>query len=96
MGGLFLASAADNPLRVGFGQFQVLLVAGDSFLKLADLLARYVADEVAALYPGLMVVIDSGRAGAHPAEFAWLHVLDAGDLFQQQFRFGLGFHGKCI
>lgn len=84
------AGALDNGVGVGLGEFEELLVAGDGFLEVAPAFARDVANHIASLFPSLVVVMGPP---AHRAELTPFHFLDAGDLFQQVFRFGLGFHG---
>ena len=86
-----LAGATDDFVGVCLGEFELLVVASNGFLEVGGALARHVADDIASILPGLMVVI---VPRTHRAEFSPFHPLKSGDLFQNGFRFGLGFHGR--
>jgi predicted transposase YbfD/YdcC len=78
---------------VVLGEFEELLITSDGVFKGGDLFLRNVTHDIASLFPRLVVVIIPFGPSPHATELATFHVLDVGDLFQQDFRFALGFHG---
>jgi purine-cytosine permease-like protein len=80
------ASALDHALGVLLGQLAKAVVTVDGFLVGLDFVARHIAGEVFAVFPGLAVVIRAVGTFAQNAELAAFHVFDLSDLSQERLR----------
>jgi hypothetical protein len=82
--GIFL----DEPLE--------LFITGDGFLKGGNLISGDVTRDVLPIFPGLVVVVGAIWALPEDAELAPFHVLDLGDLLEEDLRSDFSIHGDIV
>ena len=78
---MLAAGALNDLLGVPVGQIHEEAIPVDGSLQGGDLLGRDIAHHVAAIVPGLVVVVGPS---SHAAQRATFHPLDAAHSFQQR------------
>jgi hypothetical protein len=85
----------DDELGVLIHELVELLIVGRVLGKHLELIGRNVAGDRLAVFSALEIVIGAVWALANDTEFAWLHVLDLGDLLEYLSGIKV-FHGESI
>jgi len=87
----------NEELGIGLDELLELLVTGDGFWKGRNLLSGDVTRDVLTIFPALVVVERTFWTFPEDAELAPFHVLDLGDLLEEDLRGDLSIHaGRSI
>ena len=82
----------NEDLRIGLDELLELFVTGDGFLKGRNLISGDVTRDVPTIFPALVVVVRPFWTFPEDAEFSPFHVLDLGDLLEEDLRDDFSIH----